>query len=91
MSILLVPTEYTSLVCSSWTGSALTAAGAIASFRRRVMEWEAKGQIDNGQFLSEVQHLDDSGLSSYVTRILADLCLAFELPESKLPKEDKEQ
>lgn len=81
----LIPPNFAPLILEAWLNTSDRAAGAIASFRQQVMIWQQEAEIDNNALLYELQRLDDSGLSSYVIRILADAAIVLILPDDKLP------
>ena len=82
----LIPPEFSPTIIDAWLASTDRATAVLASFKRVVLTWQQAGEeIDNSGLWYELQKMDDSGLSSFAIKVLADVTIVMSIPPNRLP------
>ena len=58
-------------ITQAWSLKASEAIQTLIDFRSAVHRWQAAGQVNDAEFVTEVQRLEDVGLAGWIDELIA--------------------
>lgn len=74
--VALAPEKTQPNLTQLWSLKASEAIQTLIGFRSTVHNWQAAGRVDDKEFLTELQRLDDAGLSGWMDELIGSAVAA---------------
>jgi len=69
-AVAFIPPRSTDIT-QTWSLASSAAIGALIDFRSSVHKWQAAGQVSDADFITQVQLLEEVGLSGWLDELIA--------------------
>ena len=69
--VAFVPEKTQPNIMKVWSDEASYAIAVLVDFRSAVHRWQAIGKIDEDEFITEVEQLENAGLSGWFDNLIA--------------------
>ena len=70
-AVAFCPNKTQSNITQMWSLKASEAINTLIDFRSAIHRWQANGKVDDQEFVTELQRLDDAGLADWTDELIA--------------------